>query len=149
MKNPLILTLFALSLLTTIISCDEQPVPVDNSNLIELTQKDTLSPNKYREWKDRWERKGAAYTNNKLTKYFTMPLIDLNQFLTQNNHSAARYVLGLDSVQTTAKNIIYTPHLMLVGVDATGASMVPPYAAGEIYDVTRPCPDACGLNSIN
>ena len=149
MKNAVLFSLFTLSLLLLITSCSQQPAPAADSKITKLAQKDTITPNQYREWKDRWERKGAAYTNNKLTKYFTMPLIDLTEFMSNGNHVAARYVLGLDSTQTTASNIIYTPHLMLVGVDNTGTSMVPPYAAGNVYDVTRPCPDACGINSIN
>ena len=149
MKNAVLFSLFAFLSLVLITSCRTEPATKANSKITKLAQKDTITPKQYREWKTRWERKGAVYTNNKLTKYFTMPLIDLTEFMSNGNHVASRYVLGLDSTQTSANNIIYTPHLMLVGVDNTGASMVPPYAAGNVYDVTRPCPDACGINSIN
>lgn len=108
-----------------------------------LKQADTISIATYNNWQGAWMEKGQAYTDVTLTEYFTMPLIDLTEF-SATTHTAARFVLGLDTTIVPP-----VPHLMLVGVDANGASMLPPtYPNASIYDVTRPCPDLCGPKSI-
>lgn len=143
MKRTLTFSAVILLIAMLSFSCKES-APVVVKKTTKLTAKNTKTPLEYRTWKARWERTGKAYTAATLTEYFTMPLIDLEEFALENNHVAARFVLGMDSTSTGL-----TPHLLLVGVDSTGTSMIPPYAPGKIYDVTRPCPHACGMNSIN
>jgi hypothetical protein len=148
MKNNIILSIFIFCAFVMLYSCqpkgnggkiDGQTMAVSDS----LT--DTISDSVYYAWKGAWEDNGQEYTDSVLTEYFTMPLIDLTEFNSNGqNHVAARFVLGLDT--TIIPNM---PHLMLVGVDSAGKSMVPPYAPnGLIYDVTRPCPELCGRASI-
>ncbi len=143
MKNTLLFCVLFSFISLLIISCKETPqIDVKDKDSV-FVDKNKLTPRQYREWKGRWDRKGVEYTDSVLTEYFTMPLIDLTEFATEGNHFAARFVLGLDSTVTGL-----TPHIMLVGVDNLGASKVPPYAVGNIYDVTKPCPFLCGENSI-
>lgn len=119
--------------------------PVEATNLVKLKQKDTIDYATYQNWQGAWMSQGKYYTDSVLTEYFTMPLIDLSEFAKQQNHVAARYILGLDTMV-----IPHMPHLMLVGVDSLGQSMLPttPSSTYQIYDVTIPCPKFCGDNSI-
>ena len=121
--------------------CPDCPdCPEDEST---LTTGDTISVTTFNNWRADWETYGQGYTDTLLTKYFTMPLVDITEF--EDNRStrvvAARFVIGLDMTDTM-------PHIMLVGVDDGGNDVID-YANGQyVYDVTKPCPRLCGRNSL-
>lgn len=126
-------------------SCAPKETSKNKTSELTLTQKNTISQGKYNNWTGAWQDVGAEYTDTMLTQYFTMPLIDLTEFETDTNHVAARYVLGMDTTVTPMM-----PHLMLVGVDANGISIIPAngYPNASIYDLTLPCPQLCGKKSL-
>jgi len=107
----------------------------------KISLKDTISLSTYNNWTGAWIDGGQKYTDSVLTRAFTMPLIDLTEFRSENTYFA-RFVLGLDTSVTPEM-----PHLMLVGVDSLGNNMLPgptnPNA--HIFDVTVPCPPFCGF----
>jgi len=156
MKNLIYFTtLFCAAIL--IFSCkpcpdcpDAATTPKITSDVVSTpTLRDTISEQKYNTWKNNWKTYGQAFTNNLLTEYFTMPLIDLEEFLSlpgtgRDTIAASRFVLGLeiDGVDTTQ-------HLMLVGVNAAGQSMTDASKQQYVYDVTAPCPNSCGTTSLD
>lgn len=106
---------------------------------IDQTLSDTLSKAKFDQWTKRWNLKSQAYMDSSKINYFSMPLIDLNEFLGESP-SAARFYIGLDST----KNNTYIPHIILVGTSANGDPRL--NAPFHIYDVTTVCPPVCGHN---
>jgi len=110
-----------------------------------LTTKDTISVQKFNTWRQNWQTYGQTYISDTLTRYFTMPLIDITEF--EDNKSAAvvasRFHLGMELIGTDM-----IPHLMLVGVNSSGGDVID-YANNQyIYDVTKPCPSSCGAASL-
>jgi Tfp pilus assembly protein PilX len=109
-------------------------VKADTTN----SAQDTISLAKFNKWTNAWVQGGQAYTATTLTRYYTMPVIDLAEVLGETP-AAARFYQGLDTSVTP--NV---PHLLLVGVDANGNDMLD-YSAGQyVYDVSHPCPPKCG-----
>ncbi len=112
------------------------------------TLRDTISVATFQTWRNNWLTNGQSYTANTLTKYFTMPVLDLTEFLEfpgtgRDSVVAARFVLGMEIDATDS-----IPHLMLVGVNSAGQSLIDTSKQQYIYDVTKPCPKMCGLNSL-
>ncbi len=115
----------------------EEAVAEVKADTTNSTQ-DTISLAKFNTWTNAWVQGGQAYTATTLTRYYTMPVIDLSEVLGETP-AAARFYQGLD-VSVTPN----VPHLLLVGVDANGNDMLD-YSAGQyVYDVSRPCPPKCG-----
>lgn len=154
MKNILsTATLFFLAIL--IFSCKPCPECPEAGNDteyqaddVQATLKDTISESTYNTWKTNWKTDGQAFTANTLTEYFTLPLIDINEFLEfpgtgRDSVVASRFVLGLeiDGTDTTA-------HIMLVGVNAAGESLTNASLQQYVYDVSAPCPNSCGASSL-
>ena len=109
------------------------------SGLTSLSEVDTIDLATYNSWVEGWKVKGQGFTDTMLLEYFTMPLIDLQEFALEDK-SEARFVLGMD---TTLYPI--EAHLMLVGVDSLGHTILPSPRTpnAKIYDFTRPCPRYC------
>jgi len=142
MKNTLsILVAIAASIFLYACQSDTSSVMKPDPKPTELN---TISQATYDTLTGAWHDVGAGYTDSVLTKYFTMENIDLQEFA-KHQHYAARFVLGMD----TTGGKFYT-HLLLVGVDSLGNSMIPSngYAKNNIYDVTRPCPHYCGSSGL-
>jgi len=108
-----------------------------------LTTEDTISLGTFNTWVSNWDSLGLATMQDSLTRYFTMPLIDITEFdsLRSSNIVAARFHLGLELDGTDR-----IPHLMLTGVNSRGEDVI----GGDqyIYDVTLPCPSLCGKESV-
>jgi len=138
--------LFSLILATTFMFSCQEPTPEkkdvqpkDEKPGYVLSPEDTISLNKFYTWTNNWKNDGKAFINSqpKFLKYFTMPLVDLQQVLGESPDSA-RFHLGLR--MDTIPNI---PHLIVVGVDENGNDMLN-YSKGQYaYDVSLPCPPAC------
>lgn len=143
MKKMLCLTVTCCIVLFLLNSCDNNiKNPVVPTGLTKM--KDTISLSTYNTWESAWKEKGRGFMNTDSLFYFTMPLIDLSEFATLN-HAAARYIIGLDTTQSPAE-----PHLMLVGVNSAGESILPSKKnpRAKIFDVTKPCPKYCGGNGL-
>ena len=129
--------------------CPEVATPdIEEDDTSTATLRDTISVNKYNLWKNNWNSYGKAFTANTLTEYFTMPLIDLEEFLYykgsgRDTIAASRFVLGLEIDGTDT-----TQHIMLVGVDSDGKSMTDATKQQYVYDVSKPCPHLCGSASL-
>jgi len=56
-----------------------------------------------------------------------------------------RYYLGLEfaGLNRTSTDTIWTPHLMIVGVNDLGADMIDPTQNEYVYDMVCPCPKQC------
>lgn len=149
MKNTINLT-FLLGIILMVYSCTPCPdCPSPPEDEMTLTTEDTISLQKFQTWVSNWDSLGQFYTSNTLTQYFTMPLVDITEF-TENMETtgrdsvvAARFYLGLDLTETPP-----LPHIMLVGVNAQGDSLTNAADKQYIYDVTKPCPTMCGVNSL-
>lgn len=102
---------------------------------------DTISESRYNTWTSNWETHGARFTDTMLIKSFTIPQIDLTEVFGETPRPAqARFVHGLDM-----SSLPFVPHLLVVGVDANGRSMID-YANGQyVYDLSCPCPKLCGV----
>jgi len=115
------------------------------SDVVTLTTKDTISQQKFNTWRQNWTMYGKSYTNGTLTRYFTMPLIDITEF--DDNKSvavvASRFHMGMEISGTDS-----IPHLMLVGVNSNGDDVIDFANDQFIYDVTAPCPSSCGVSSL-
>ncbi len=136
-RLPLVVTITIMTFLCFACAPKEK-VEVD-SGLTSLSQVNTITRAQFNLWKTSWEVKGQSYTADTLLRYFTMPLVDLQEFATQS-HAEARFYMGLDTTL-----VPYEAHLMLVGVDSDGMSILPSpkTPAAKIYDFTRPCPMFC------
>jgi len=128
--------------------CPECPDGPDDEFTPNL--KDTISESRYNTWVNNWSQNGKDYIQHQdtLLKYFTMPKIDLTEFLAhpgtgRDTTAAARFVLGMEISGTDT-----IPHLMLVGANSAGQSMTDASKGQYIYDVTKPCPSSCGLSSL-
>jgi len=150
MKNLLyfcLMTFFCV-LLYACKKCPECPDP-DYGPGPTLTLQDTISVNKYDTWVSNWKNHGQSYIDNTLTEYFTMPMVDINEFKAfpgsgRDSVVSARFVLGLEVV-----GVDTIPHLMLLGVNAAGQSLTDASKHQYIYDVTQPCPNACGVAAMS
>ena len=151
MKNTINITaLFFLSLL--IFSCTPPGTHDhdhdDDDDDLTLTTEDTISLQKFQTWVDNWDSLGQSYTATTLTQYFTLPLIDIEEFIEnmettgRDSVVAARFYLGLDISSTP------TPHILLVGVNSLGDSLTNEADKQYIYDISKPCPNLCGLSSL-
>lgn len=136
MKSHDFTILFFCLFLLTYFSCTQSPEKKPKKK--EVTAMNTVTLATFANWTGAWEKQGQEYTDSILTLFFTMPVIDLEEVLGENIDSA-RYYLGLDT-----SIVPHFPHLLLVGVDSTGGSMINPTAGYNIYDVTMPCPPYCG-----
>jgi len=74
-----------------------------------------------------------------LIKSFTVPQVDLTEVFGESPTPAqARFVHGLDM-----SSLPFTAHLLVVGVDDNGRSMID-YSNGQyVYDLVCPCPSMC------
>jgi len=152
MKNLIYLSSL-LCMIILIFSCTPCPDCPDTSviapDTIEdkktLTVADTISPTRFNTWRANWASQGQNYISDTLTRYFTMPLVDITEFKDNKSSDvvAARFHLGMEDIGT---NMI--PHLMLVGVDANGDDVIDIAKGQYIYDVTKPCPNSCGKSSL-
>lgn len=137
MKSILTLVTLCFIFIISISSCKEKPKEAAETMVAEAASPavvvDTISLAQFNAWTNRWLRKGEAYTDTSLVRFFDMPVIDLSDVLTQNPASA-RFYMGLDSLGTNA----YLPHIVLVGTDASGQNNL-----SRIYDMSRPCPPRC------
>ncbi len=100
---------------------------------------DTISESRYNTWTANWQNHGAGFTDTMLIKSFTVPHVDLTEVLGESKKVVqVRFVHGLDMSTKP-----YVAHLLVLGVDGSGQSMVD-YANGEyVYDLSCPCPKAC------
>jgi hypothetical protein len=153
MKNALTITaLFFLSLF--IFSCTPCPdcpnVDNEDDDDLTLTTEDTISLQKFQTWVGNWKTFGKDYMDTSLTTSFTMPLIDVEEFLENRDSTsrdsvvAARFYLGMEVISPDN----YYPHLLLVGVDSKGDSLTNEAYKQYIYDITKPCPQLCGHESL-
>jgi len=144
MKNLIYLSVLFFTV-TILFSCQQ------DYKEVTMHPQDTITKAQYDIWVANWKSHGAGYTNNTLTEYFTMPLIDITEFIQHpgagsDTVAAARFVLGLDIKTNPADTI---PHLVLVGVNSAGESMTDASRGQFIYDVTAPCPNSCGVTSLS
>lgn len=149
MKNLSYLSML-LFVVVFIFSCTPCPDCPDSSAKYDYTAqlKDTISNAKFDLWVSNWKNHGLQYTEGTLTEYFTMPTLDLEEFLAHpgvgsDTIAAARFVLGLE-----IKTPDTIPHLVLVGVNSSGGNMTDPTRGQYIYDVSKPCPTLCGSASL-
>lgn len=145
MKNLISFTILFFAVIC-IFSCKPCPECPDCPEAeLTLTTKDTISQQKFTTWRQNWNMYGKSYTQGTLTRYFTMPLVDITEF--DNNRSSAvvasRFHLGMEINGTDS-----IPHLMLVGVNANGDDVIDFSNDQFIYDVTTPCPTSCGVSSL-
>ena len=153
MKNALTITaLFFLSLF--IFSCTPCPdcpnVDNEDDDDLTLTTEDTISLQKFQTWVGNWKTFGKDYMDTSLTTSFTMPLIDVEEFVENRDSTsrdsvvAARFYLGLEVLSPNN----YYAHLLLVGVNSKGDSLTTDSLKQYIYDVSKPCPQLCGHESL-
>ncbi|MDF1696822.1 MAG: hypothetical protein P1U56_13355, partial [Saprospiraceae bacterium] len=148
MKN--IIYLSTLLFLVGLISCQTCPkCPPPADDMVTLPPEDAIPLAQFQEWVHNWDSLGQTYTANTLTQYFTMPLVDMTEFVDHidttatDTVAAARFYLGLD-----IRNNTMTPHVMLVGVNTEGDSLTDASMGQYIYDVTKPCPSMCNKASL-
>jgi len=136
-RFPHLITIAIMSFLC--FACAPKEKVETDSGLTSLSQVNTITLAQYNLWKTSWEEKGQSYTSDTLLRYFTMPLIDLQEFATQS-HAEARFYMGLDTTL-----VPFEAHLMLVGVDSNGQTILPSTRnpSAKIYDFTKPCPMFC------
>lgn len=140
-------TLFCLILLLSCNECPECPPQVEEE--LTLTPEDAIPLDTFQTWVNNWDSLGQNYTATTLTKYFTLPMVDITEFkdnaatVGPDSVAAARFYLGLEIVGTTQ-----TPHIMLVGVNSAGDSLTNAAQNQYIYDVSKPCPSMCGERSL-
>lgn len=116
-------------------SMPEEKTP---SKLYAVSYKDTIHNSTFNAWTSRWQSNQKAWMaaiNNSIN-YFGMPLSDLSSVLETRGAVSSRFYLGL----TTQDSI----HLVVVGVDAQGNNMLDNSKDQFAYDVSLPCPTACG-----
>ena len=140
--------LFAMVCIFSCTPCPDCPDVEDDDYDYTAQLKDTISPATFNTWVTNWKTHGQSYTALTLTEYFTMPTVDLSEFLSfpgtgRDTVAAARFVLGLEFLPTDT-----LPHIMLVGVNSAGVNMIDPSMNQYIYDVSLPCPHMCGKNSL-
>lgn len=128
---------FLLSCTLAIISCGDTSSKMNSDEAITdkimVSLQDTISLDTFNVWTARWQADAAYYMNNDSLKYFSMPKLDLKEFL-KEQQSGVRFYLGMDAT--------VTPHIILVGTDGNGNISVGPN--NHIFDVSTPCPTACG-----
>jgi hypothetical protein len=126
-----------------IISCQEKKsetitpeVSLEKKNPPALV--DTITKKQFDAWTKRWAKKSKDYMGKNSLEYFSMPVIDMSEFLGENP-IGSRFYIGLDSTSSGL-----APHVILVGTDGQGNPRIDePY---HIYDVTKACPPDCGEN---
>jgi hypothetical protein len=100
-----------------------------------IVLQDTLSLAQFNDYTKRWARNFRAYMATDSIRYFTMPTIDLKEYV-KETHTNTRFYIGMD-----ANNI---PHLLLTGTDGHGG--IGSSNGNHIYDVTTACPRSCNDN---
>jgi hypothetical protein len=154
MKNTINISLLFFAVLL-IFSCGQSPThhhnhDDDDDDDLTLTTEDTISLQTFQTWVGNWETFGKGYTDTTLTTSFTMPLVDITEFLENRDSTsrdsvvAARFYLGMEVLSPNN----YYPHLLLVGVDSEGDSLTNDSLKQYIYDLSKPCPNLCGHESL-
>ena len=149
--------IYFLALFFTIIyasSCNE--TGNDISPPTPPPMEDTISDSTYNVWISNWDSLGKSYIANQdsILRYFTMPKIDLSEFLNSQGNgrdtaAAARFDLGIElKLDPITQKLVPTPHLMLLGVDRFGKAMTDAKQMQFIYDVSKPCPNSCGHKGL-
>jgi hypothetical protein len=103
-----------------------------------VTLKDTISNAQFAAWTTTWhnnQKQWMAQVNHSID-YFGMPLVDLTEVLNQKGIVSSRFYLGIKPADSL--------HLLVVGVDAQGNNMLDNSKGQYAYDVSVPCPSACG-----
>lgn len=106
------------------------------TNLYKVKPQDTISVAQFELWTDNWKKSVGKNPVTKDILYFSMPVIDFSELLGEVPFSTRLY-LGLDETVKPNK-----PHILLIGVDSLGNNMIG--ENGNVYDVSQPCPPACG-----
>lgn len=154
MKKTTVSGLFSLFLVAIILSCSDEPSPINpvvksnNDSANHLSIKDTISNKKFQNWKQNWATNGTSFLpSNGGIEYFDMPLIDLKELLLEveglgynkkNMPDNARFYMGLrmDTIPNQA-------HLILVGIDKNGNNLLNNSLGQFAYDLSKPCPKYC------
>lgn len=97
---------------------------------LEYVPENTISLATFNSWISGWE----SHWDKKYIKYFTMPLSNIQSILNTNGVVASRFYIGYSEEDSEA-------HLILVGVDSQGFSMVG--ANTNIYNYSNSCPPIC------
>lgn len=124
--------------------CPECPNVIDPD--VVSTLDDTISFQTFQTYRTNWNDHGKNYISDTLTQYFTMGLDDIDDFK-QNASSqvvGARFYLGIQEFS----NGDMAPHIMLVGINSRGDSIINSSASQYIYDFSLPCPSMCGAKSV-
>ncbi len=90
----------------------------------------TISLDQFNKWNKAWK----SHWNDRYISNFTMPLSNLQNLVNTPGVVSARFYLGYSEEDSN-------PHLTLVGVNASGESMLS--ESNQIYNFTRPCPNGC------
>jgi hypothetical protein len=102
-------------------------------------QPDTISPQLFSVWTNRWKRSGRSYMSNNSIEYFTFPMAEMTSLIAENP-TTARFYMGMDSIGVNN----FVPKLILVGTDGNGNPKIT--KGGHIYDVSTVCPRICDDN---
>lgn len=137
MKGHSLLFVCLFAVLCAFSSCDNKSMHMDETHSTTNNVLDSISLQTFMDWKRNWTRYGQDYTADTLTRYFTMPIIDLKEVIGEQADSA-RFYLGLDTTVSPRY-----PHIMLVGVDSTGKDLIDYNNGLYAYDVSSPCPPVC------
>lgn len=139
-------------ILATIVIYSCQPCPdcpeVDQNYTSSPQLKDTIPVDTFNAWVKNWKDHGQAYIADTLTKYFTLPTIDLDEFLQfpgsgTDSVAAARFAIGLEITPTYR-----VPHIMLLGVNEDGVPLTDSTRSQYIFDFSTPCPSLCDKKAI-
>jgi hypothetical protein len=103
----------------------------------EKMLKDTLALGKFQEWTSRWNRTSKAYMDSTGLRYFSMPIIDMKEFVGEKA-KGARFYIGMDSTS----QIKLQPHIILASTDGKGKLLYDD--KNKIFDVSNSCPPFCG-----
>lgn len=123
-----------------------------------MKNKNTVSLETAKKWIKEWRDQESTYNKYHRLKAFNIPLIDLQEVIEEKGVSSVRAYIGVakfENHDTKPPEIRYEEKLLIVGVDKNGKDMikaVDPNVLGDgegedIYDFTKPCPDACDDDS--
>ncbi|NVK52872.1 MAG: hypothetical protein HWD85_08045 [Flavobacteriaceae bacterium] len=110
-----------------------------------MKKKNTISLQTAKKWTKKWRKEEGTYNKHHKCRAFNIPKIDLQEVLAEDGVVSVRAYLGIDDNDVEK--------LVIVGVNAQGKDMISkkPTDLGDkeddIYDFTRPCPDACDPDS--
>lgn len=131
-------------------SCDTKSAGPDVNPPPPPPPADVISEATYNIWRGNWKNHGKSFIANEdsILRYFTMPTIDLEEFLDRPGNgpdtvAAARFTLGMEISGTDS-----IPHIMLLGVNSNGDPLTNSTRFQYIYDVTKPCPNSCGKDAL-